>query len=67
MYVLVLVACMTLSGDTHCQRFEREHAFKTRERCQTAAAIERGRYAERRSRRASWLNYIWECKIMRVS
>ncbi len=62
MYVLVLVACMTVGGETHCQTFQRDHQFETHNRCITAAAIERGRYAERRQQRKEWLTYSWRCR-----
>ena len=62
MYVLVLVACMTLGADTHCQAFERDHQFTTENRCMLAAAVEKGRYAERRRERENWLTYSWQCQ-----
>lgn len=67
MYVLVLVACMSFGGETHCQNFERDHTFVSENRCRMAAAIERGQYAERSERRKDWLSYDWECKASQVT
>ena len=67
MFVLVLVTCMSLSGDTHCQTFERDHRFASLERCQFAAAVERGQYAERRKHRRDWLKYSWTCETDRLT
>ncbi len=61
MYMLVLVACMTFSGETHCQRFERDHSFVSEARCEFAAAIERGQYADK-IRRRDWIEYNWDCE-----
>ncbi len=61
MYVLVLVACATFSGVTHCQEFERDHRFSAQSNCQVAAAIEKGEYQSRAARRKDWLEYRWAC------
>ena len=67
MYVLVLVACMSFSGETHCQNFERDHTFVSENRCRMAAAIERGQYADRSQSRKDWLRYDWHCKSTQVT
>jgi hypothetical protein len=67
MYVLVLVACMSFSGETHCQNFERDHAFASENRCRVAAAIERGQYSERSQSRKDWLTYDWQCRPSQVT
>lgn len=63
MYMLVLVACMSFQQETHCQQFERDHAFVSESRCLVAAAIEKGQYKERQSRR-DWVEYSWRCEAM---
>lgn len=67
MYALILVACMSFGGETHCQNFEREHTFVSENRCRMAAAIERGRYAERGESRKDWLTYDWQCRPTQVT
>ena len=67
MYVLVLVACMSFSGETHCQNFERDHTFVSENRCRMAAAIERGQYADRSQSRKDWLRYDWHCMPTQVT
>ncbi len=61
MFVLVMIACMTLDDRTSCQSFEREHAFRSEQSCSRAAAMEEGRYAERRAQR-DWVKYTWVCR-----
>jgi len=61
MYVLVLVTCMTFSGETHCQSFPRPQVLTSLAQCNRAAAIEKGRYLQRIEQRRAWLEYKWQC------
>ncbi|NMM46163.1 hypothetical protein HH303_16850 [Rhodospirillaceae bacterium KN72] len=67
MYAMILVACVTLLGETHCQSFERDHQFNSAFNCQVAAAIDKGRYADRIERRKDWLTYDWQCQPVTVA
>ena len=44
MFLLVLVTCVTLEGQTMCHEFKREQAYANQDACLMAAAMERGRY-----------------------
>lgn len=66
MYVLLLVACATFGGQTHCQTFERQPRYDTERLCRIAEAVEKGRYAQRRAERADWLSYRWRCEDRRA-
>ena len=61
MFLLVLVTCVTLQGQTMCHEFEREQAYSDENACLIAAAMERGRYNSRMQRR-EWARYKWECR-----
>ena len=61
MFVLVMIACMTLDDRTACQSFERDLTFQSEKSCVRAAAMEEGRYAERRAKR-EWVKYTWVCR-----
>ncbi len=65
MYVLLLVACATFGGQTHCQTFERQPHYDTERLCRVAESVEKGRYAKRQAERASWLSYRWRCEDRR--
>ena len=47
MFLLVLVTCVTLEGQTMCHEFEREQVYANQDACMMAAAMERGRYNSR--------------------
>ena len=47
MFLLVLVTCVSLEGQTLCHEFEREAVFAERDSCMVAAALERGRSSAR--------------------
>ena len=61
MFLLVLVTCVTLEQQTMCHEFPREMEYASKDACQIAAAMERGRYNSRMRRRA-WARYSWECR-----
>ena len=61
MFILVLITCVTLQGQTNCHEFEREVAFVNHDACLMAAAMEKGRYNSRMQRR-NWARYNWECR-----
>ena len=61
MFLLVLVTCVTLEGQTMCHEFEREQAYANQDACLMAAAMARGRYNSRMERR-EWARYQWECR-----
>ena len=58
MFLLVLVTCVTLEGQTMCHEFEREQAYANQDACMMAAAMERGRYNSRMERR-EWARSQW--------
>ena len=60
MFMLVLITCVTLEGQTVCHEFPRDHQFMSLLSCKTAGAIERGRYQSRISAR-KWARYDWNC------
>ncbi|MGB2233936.1 MAG: hypothetical protein ACPH5J_00050 [Candidatus Puniceispirillum sp.] len=60
MFMLVLVTCVTLEGQTVCHEFPRDHQFASLTSCKTAGAIERGRYKSRINAR-KWAQYDWDC------
>ena len=60
MFVMVLVTCITLDSQTVCYEFPRGHQFSSLSSCETASAIERGRYRSRIAAR-KWANYDWNC------
>ena len=60
MFLLVLVTCVSLEGQTLCHEFEREAVFAERDSCMVAAALERGRYSARIHQR-TWTRYYWKC------
>ena len=41
MFLLVLVTCVTLEGQTMCHEFKREQAYANQDACLMAAAMER--------------------------
>lgn len=63
MFLLVLVTCVTLQGQTMCHEFEREQAYSDENACLIAAAMERGRYNSRLSERLDLVRNTLESKI----
>ena len=61
MFMLVLITCVTLEGQTNCHEFEREMVFANQDSCMMAAALEKGRYNSRMQRR-NWARYNWESR-----
>ena len=61
MFLLVLVICVTLEGQTICHEFEREHFYLNRNTCLIAAALDSSKYSSRMKQR-KWANYKWECR-----
>ena len=61
MFLLVLVTCVTLEGQTMCHEFERGQLYTNKDSCMMAAALEKGRYNSRMERR-NWARYNWECR-----
>jgi len=61
MFLLVLVTCVTLEGQTICHEFERGQLYANQDSCMMAAALEKGRYNSRMERR-NWARYNWECR-----
>ncbi|MDA7598886.1 hypothetical protein N8835_02530 [Alphaproteobacteria bacterium] len=60
MFLLVLMTCVTLEGQTVCHEFPRDHQFTSLSSCRTAGAIERGQYRARITTR-DWASYDWDC------
>jgi len=61
MFLLVLVTCVTLEQQTMCHEFPRKMEYASKDSCQIAAAMEKGRYNSRMQRR-TWAKYRWECR-----